>query len=200
MIDFLKQVLGGNGVNVAAAFMAGLNENSGPVREVLDEVSAWASALAKNAVLKWAPRLVFGRHCEQGTCEGPGFVLCDSCGKAACLSHSRIDYAGEGTCAACIEELLRAKQAGWAWPERPRRPKQVRRPTPPKDAVAESFRVLGLQAGASWDEVKSQYKKLVFKMSPDREQDEAARAKKTEKMKRINAAFQVLEEHYRRAA
>jgi len=58
------------------------------------------------------------------------------------------------------------------------------------------LRVLDLEQGASWEEVRNQYRRLVQKWHPDRYAD-AERGVAEERLKEINLAFSWLSIHYR---
>lgn len=54
------------------------------------------------------------------------------------------------------------------------------------------YKVLGVQPGASQDEIKSAYRNLVKKYHPDKYTDEVMKARATEKIKEINEAYDML--------
>lgn len=63
---------------------------------------------------------------------------------------------------------------------------------PPKDPVREAFKTLGLSPGASLEEIKKAYRRLMQQHHPDRQRDLAAQKAATEAAARINAAYQIL--------
>ena len=61
-------------------------------------------------------------------------------------------------------------------------------------AIVEAYRYLGLQPFAPFSEVRSAYKKLLFKYHPDRNNSTPEALKKaTETTTRINTAYQIIE-------
>jgi len=52
--------------------------------------------------------------------------------------------------------------------------------------------ILGVDLAATWNEIKSAYRKLVLEFHPDRVKEEVAKIKAEETLKRINAAYAVL--------
>lgn len=57
------------------------------------------------------------------------------------------------------------------------------------------FEVLGLQSNATWDEIKSAYRKLAMKYHPDRNPGDL---EVVEKFKEVQAAYEILEEKHGR--
>jgi DnaJ-domain-containing protein 1 len=77
-----------------------------------------------------------------------------------------------------------------------REPFNASRPIPPE--LRQDFAVLGLSPGASEEECKEAYKKLLKIHHPDRHgKDPEAMKKATEKTSRINAAYDRLEKWFR---
>lgn len=63
-----------------------------------------------------------------------------------------------------------------------------------ESVVRDAYRYLGLEPFAPFTEVKTAYRKLLFKYHPDRNSADQAQLKKaTETSARINAAFQIIE-------
>lgn len=59
--------------------------------------------------------------------------------------------------------------------------------------------ILGLHVGATWDEVRRTYRKMAMECHPDRaKQNDMPAEMATEKFKRVQAAYTVLEERFGR--
>ncbi len=170
-----------------------LHERKDAAGAVLEQLREWGTHLTKNALLKWTVSIATPRACESPDvssgrprrCHNHAIVTCDVCGRPCCLAHSRVDFMGDGICEVCIGEA-KARQRGEA-------------AKPSGMTVAEAFRVLKLKQTADFAEVKKRYRKLVFDHSADRPQSSKRRATNTEKLKEINRAFKVLQDHFQKA-
>ncbi len=60
------------------------------------------------------------------------------------------------------------------------------------------YEVLGLKPGASQEEIKAAYKKLIKQYHPDQYGDNPLRNLAEEKMREINAAYDQLTKNYRK--
>lgn len=190
---------------VLGSFLSAASEAAGPVRVVLDELSVWGTELAKNAAVKWVPRLVYPskcqvpriRHGHPEQCPNTALVECNACGKIVCLAHVRLDFGAEGICAACTLEIMAKKKgADWSWPEMPRPAEETA-----DDDLSEAYELLGVPDDASWKEVRAAYRQIAFDKSPDKVPDGSPeRAAREQTMKRINEAYAMLKKHYEEAA
>lgn len=181
---------------IAASFLGTAQMASS---KVSDQVLQWGALLVRNAALRWAPLAVQNVFCATADCSAQAFVPCAACGKAFCLGHSMLSYHGEGICEGCATELVASKRGVRAARQQQQR-QQAPAPAPKKDEAAAALRTLRLPKTASWDEIKSTYKKLCVKHNADKPQSAAARAKNTERLKEINGAYAVLRARYERVA
>lgn len=64
------------------------------------------------------------------------------------------------------------------------------------NALHKAYQVLGLDPGTAFESVKRRYKRLVMVWHPDRMQNDAGRREAEEELKRINAAYDTLKNHF----
>jgi hypothetical protein len=211
LFDRLKRAAGNIPWGTVASVMA-QNMASGPNAEaaysIMEQLHQWGSHLTENALRKWTVSVMNPTGCESPDvstgrprrCRSHAIVHCDVCGRPCCLAHSRVDYAGDAICEVCIGDAkARARGA----------PGGYRRATYDEDApkakpgadVDAALRTMKLPKSASWDEIKKRYRKLVVQYNADRPQSEKQRTLNVERLKKINAAFEVLRKvHEEKAA
>lgn len=211
---------------VAGAMAENLGANADASQEIIDQLKEWGSHLTKNALTKWAVSVVLPVDCDSPDvssgrprpCPSYAVVRCDVCSRPCCLAHARVDYMGDAICEVCIGEAkarARAGAGGYARPHahEPRQARQQRQqrhqepPPPPAERKygemtrAQALRTLKLDSNATWDQIKAAYRQLVVKHNADRPQTDHEREKNTARLKKINAAFEVLKaEHDGKAA
>jgi predicted transcriptional regulator len=69
----------------------------------------------------------------------------------------------------------------------------------PEALLQQALLLLGLQQGATWEQVQAAYKAAAVANHPDKYQG-AQREQAEARLKNINAAYEVLKGHYKRAA
>ncbi len=204
MVDLFERIRRVTGDIQWGSFVAvmarNVGESSDAAYEVVEQLKEWGSHLTKNALSKWPMAIVAPTPCacpvftggNSKPCEWLAVVKCDACGRPCCLAHARVDYAAEAICAVCIVGAKERAQAVGGYTnmnvEEPPRPGVMTR--------AQALKTLRLPATATWAQIKKQYYRLALKYNPDRpgKQQEA----NTERMKKINAAFEVLREAHER--
>lgn len=170
-----------------------VQSRSGTAGDVVASLRDWATHLAGSAVLHWgehaAKRIPCGSpDVSSGApraCPALSLFCCDVCGRPCCLSHARVDYLGGAICEPCIGEA-----------------KVRARGTPPKEEseadIRKAARILGVKEDASWDEIRTRFRELVFAHNADRPQSERSRQKNTDRLKKINWAFSVMKKREER--
>ena len=201
---------------VASVMADNLGADSVAAQEIIEQLKEWGAHLTRNALSKWTVSMMTPTPCDSPdvssgrplACASFAVVKCDVCGRPCCLAHSRVDYMGDAICEVCIGEA-KARRRSTAWADggpapysrphagQPRREGRAE-PPPPQESRsgqmsrAEALRALKLKSGASWTQIKSQYRKLVLKHNADRPQTDTERLKNTERLKRLNEAYSVL--------
>ena len=188
----LQEIFGNTRLSdIAQAFRGGFEGASGPVKEILDQIMEWGSHLTKNATAKWLP-VVLGNHKCSIDCGAQAVVKCDSCGRYCCLAHVRIDYGANASCAVCVsgygaasasEGAAGAADTSGDWA-----------------AIAKAYRTIGVPETATLDEVRTAYRKLVIQHHPDKARTEGSRKKREARLKRVNVAYKVLNDHLEKRA
>jgi hypothetical protein len=205
MVDLFERIRRVTGDIQWGSFVAvmarNVGESSDAAHEVVEQLKEWGSHLTRNALLKWTMAIAAPTPCacpgvasggKTKPCEWIAIVKCDACGRPCCLAHARVDYAAEAICAVCIVGAkARAQSYANVDAQAPGRPGVMTR--------SQALKTLRLSATAEWAQIKKQYYRLAMKYNPDRPGKQ--QAANTERMKKINAAFEVLrEEHERKAA
>lgn len=177
--DFFQQFLGG-----AAA----------QLEPVVRELGEWFSVLQGHALQRWAPVVLSGARCsvrkDKRPCGRAGITKCVLCKQVVCLRHAAIAHDATAICETCLDDYADVvKQHAEERPE----PEAA-----PGDTTAQkrsALRELGLTADATWDEVRAEHRALVKKYHPDKfaRSSAAERAKAEARIKKINAAYSVLE-------
>ena len=183
---------------VASVFAEEIHGRAGAAADILSQLREWGSHLSTNALVAWAPNLIRMAPCESPDvstgkprrCRSTALVECDICGRPCCLAHARIDYFAGGMCEVCVGVAKSAARREGTRYEAPR-PRKASEPD-----VAEALRALKLRPGATWDDVRARYKRLVVKHNADRPQSQKSRDKNTAELKKINGAFEVLRKHF----
>lgn len=210
LFERLKRAAGNIPWGTVASVMA-QNMASGPNAEaaysIMEQLHQWGSHLTENALRKWTVSALNPTGCESPDvstgrprrCRSHATLRCDVCGRPCCLAHARVDYMGDGICEVCIGAAkARARVA----------PGGYRRATyeeeapkaKPGDESAAALKTLKLPRDANWQQIKTQYRKLVLKYNADRPQSEKQRMVNVERLKKINAAYAVLKAQYEQKA
>jgi hypothetical protein len=175
---------------------------NGTGNEVLHQLRRWSAQLAKHALPRWTGAMLAPAACSlcRDTHAVLGLVRCDACGQPVCLGHVFLAEDAAGICFECAAVVTKKRRPGPPPRQQPG-PRRARQAQKQRDDLAAAFRVLGIMPGSGFAAVKKRYKKLVVEFSPDRPMEPAARAYYTERLKEINAAFEVLRKaHERREA
>lgn len=208
---------------VASVMAENMGADSVAAEEVIEQLKEWGAHLTKNALAKWTVSVMAPTPCDSPdvssghpkACASFAVVKCDVCQRPCCLAHARVDYMGDAICEVCIGDAKRMRRAA-AWADggaasyarphagQPRAERRQRQAPPPPPAAeppggmsrAEALRALKLKQGASWQQIRAQYRKLVVKYNADRPQTDEERAKNTAHLKKINAAYSVLKAHH----
>jgi hypothetical protein len=152
---------------------------------------------------------------EVHPCGTAAIGACVACGQATCFSHSMISPAdGQIVCYGCVGVAQKmAQKMGQDWRKQKKPPSQPRdRPSSSgpscccrypwaRDAECplhgmselrcEHLETLGLDDDASWDQIRTAFKKLALKHHPDRATTRGKTAAE-KRFKKINAAFEWL--------
>ncbi|GAG52498.1 unnamed protein product, partial [marine sediment metagenome] len=153
-----------------------------------------------------------GQLGERADCGSPAIGACMVCGKTVCIGHALVSPEH----IICLGCAYTAKQALPSIPKPPTGdPYQAQRPpweAPPSspfgfvdkpeedDLRRTHLATLGLDESADAAAVKDAYRKLAQKHHPDRAKGERQRKARERKLKELNAAYQWLTQHGRRAA
>lgn len=171
-----------------------VGDGAGAAGDIAGQVREWATYLITNALIKWPEVLSSGVTCESPDvssgkprpCQNHALATCDICGRRCCLAHARVDYMADAICEECIGK---AKARARAEPK-------AKPPTTDPQRVRRAFRTLGLKPSATYEEVRTKYRELVFKWNADRPQSAKSRERNTVRLQRLNDAYRVLREHF----
>lgn len=204
--------------DIANLFSAGFSPGRGSfasgAERIWLEAKQFSTTLLSAAAQRWLPFYAERHPCHvaelrEGVpfqCHATSVLPCDVCRLPTCLNHAQVDKFGQGTCFACVVEMVQLKQghahvhghaAGAAPPPPPPPPRQ---PPAEMDKIYEALKVLGLPPTASFKEVQSKHRKLAAKNHPDRARTAAAKAKAAAESIRVNSAFMELKKHFERSA
>lgn len=151
--------------------------------------------LVGRASIKWVERLAAAEQCHvlhrSVRCTGLAIAHCVICKNPTCLRHAFVDGSGEAVCFACLRPLV-----GSAAPQNGKRPPDPKPPAPDADEVAAARKLLKVKASASWDEVRTAYRKLTARWHPDKVRDAPGKEKAEAKLKALNHAYEVLKREY----
>lgn len=169
--------------------------------QVRDQVMKWLGYFAANAVTAAGPNVLDPDTCD--FCNELGLLDCQVCGARVCLAHSFVNHQAQAVCHECVRGVVGTKEDQRRARDQQHRERKAqraqRRPNPDEKLVA-ALKELNLEKGSSWEDVKAAYRFLALKNHPDRAKSAAGREKAEAKLKKINAAFEVLKAHYERAA
>lgn len=185
-----------------------------PLEDILGRFTVladWFQGLQQQAFARWSATLFSGIRCavveghraSTPVCSGPAVGQCGICMRPTCLRHAMVARNGDVVCLECINRAAVALRGqGFAPGSEPSvgrspPPPSVGRPPGPDEEhiYREHLRVFGLKPGATPDQIKAAYRKLVAKHHPDRAPP-AKREAATERLTKINAAFQYLKQRH----
>lgn len=179
---------------------------------VFEQVGQWMGHLSRNAAIHWGPNLLDPYECA--FCESDAVSECVVCKDPVCVAHGMISHRADLVCEGCVAKMVEQKQA-----ESPRKRKRKQAsdtyhhhhhhhhhqgapppgPSPRENQMQQAFLLLGLQPGASWEQVQAAYKAAAVANHPDKYQgDQKTQAEA--RLKNINAAYAVLKQHFQKAA
>ena len=165
--------------------------DTGAPRRVVDQLGQWFGHLARNAAINWSPNVADPVTCS--FCEEDAVTDCMVCEDACCVAHAHISHRAEAICDECVNKVMEKKG---------KKRKKRRQEQAPRNAgltPEQACMILGVQPGASWEEVQQAYKAAAVANHPDRFQG-AQRAQAESRLVNINAAMQVLKKYYTKAA
>jgi hypothetical protein len=174
-----------------SAFLSGVDTVAWPHRQALEQLGQFISHFASAAAQRFVPLLEQPCVCSMRGCRANAVLHCLGCGEPACLAHLHLSHRAEGLCDQCVRELLRG------------RPRAVPRRTvagPSQLELRQARQVLGVRAGASWEEIRLAHRRRAAKFHPDRARTAAQRQQLELKCRKINQAFDVLRAEYERRA
>lgn len=126
-------------------------------------------------------------------CEVQATFVCVSCRKFCCLGHCFVSWRGDAACWKCVSEHVKIKDASSASSGQPPgdgsppgRAAQV------KQQQLFSLRALGLQEGATWEQVGTAFRALGKHWHPDRHPENRAEAEAN--FKAVSAAYEFLKQ------
>lgn len=211
---------GGFGDFLGSLFSSVAGAQDGTHVRIWNELKPWVASLLPNATTKWLPRIASGIECEvplvsrgnftNRPCDHLAIGACDVCHRPVCLSHGRIDQAGDIICYICVADAMTAVPPLQRERARKRGPQQKPPPRPTEEApppgpnkpppspreLLEAFHVLGLEPGASWDAVRGAHRRLTAKYHPDRQRKTQA----SSKYLKVQEAFELLKRVYPEAS
>jgi DnaJ-domain-containing protein 1 len=208
LMDRLKRAAGNIPWSTVASVMA-QNMAAGPHAEaaysIMEQLHQWGSRLTDSALRKWPAAILAPTMCDSPDvstgrpkpCKSHATVRCDVCGRPCCLAHARVDYMADAICEVCIGEAKARARSATGGYKRPAYD-QGAPASPSGMSAAEALKALKLSQGATWQQIKAQYRKLAVKHNVDRPQSEKQRAMNVERLKKINAAYAVLREMHER--
>lgn len=178
------------------------------------ELMQWVSSVQRNGLVKWAPVMAARlpcscfRHAPGGgvmRCPKTALAPCLVCREVVCLEHAVIAPNADVCCVRCIDAMaersLREQAQGAPPPWYTRDPRPARGAPPPADppGVHEAerercLRLLGLERGASAEELHRVFRRVSAKLHPDRH-PEHKRAAAEQKYKKVSAAYAFLKDH-----
>ena len=180
------------------------------VARLMQHASKWAAVSASGIKCATNFRNPIG---EVRPCGSAAIGACSACGQATCFNHAMISPAsGQIVCYGCVGVAQRyARRMGSDW-DNEKRPPQQKQDRPSSSGIRCSCRfpwesdaqcpahgggvmrrthleTLGLDEDASWDKIRTTFKKLALKHHPDRGTTARARSRAESKFKKISEAY-----------
>ena len=193
----------------ASVMAQNLGTSGVAAQEIVEQLKEWGSHLTKNALSKWTLSVMSPTACDSPDvssgrpkqCPSYAVVRCDVCQRPCCLAHARVDYMGDAICEVCIGEAKgRARAAGYSRPHAPHEAPPPAAAPAGGMSVAAALKALKIPPRSTWEQIKRQYRKLVVKHNADRPQSDKQRALNVERLKKFNAAYEVLRREYEQKA
>lgn len=150
-------------------------------------------------------------------CDNFGIATCDVCHRPVCLAHGRIDQQGDAICYLCVAEAMKVlpplqRERARQEDQPPRRPGEQRyrerqqqppppppgtghAPPPPRQdpqKVLWAIKTLGVEPGATWEQVQKAHRTLSAKHHPDRQRTEAKKKTAEQRFKEVQVALEIL--------
>lgn len=207
LADFFRAAIGGNknetidALRSAAAIADTFDAFSGDAAQamLLDVLLPWAALVARNAVHKWGTRRRVCRFEHGGVaCRTKPIGQCHACNRPVCLAHAFVGADATLVCWPCMKvgaSNAKPWTPGSVDREDPSwRPAQPQQPDQP-DRVQWAYAVLGVDPDATDDEVRAAYKSASKKHHPDRAHGSDDARARTEKLKMINVAKEIVWRH-----
>jgi hypothetical protein len=187
----IEQLIG----HVAGRFAQGMRPDDPSTRRYAEALKN----LAEHALTKWlavsAAGMVCGselRHKRTGAakrCGAPAAGSCVVCNRATCIDHAMVSPSdGRLICHGCVMAVASSYSGQ---PDEARAQSEAR--------IRGALRTLGLEPGATVDEIRAAHKELAKRHHPDR-QPPSERADAERFMKTVNEAYSILVRHYEREA
>jgi len=166
-------------------------------------LAPWLKVFTLEAVPKIKRGMQFGHPCEcanesggvRSACAHTAAVACEACGRKSCLYHSFMAYRGEAICWHCVAEAIKmsAFPSGHDVRNGNGRPRSDQYKAKIEAEIARCLNILGLEAGASWDDVHKAFRDKSAKEHPDRF-PAGERHTAEERFKAVSAAYNFLKE------
>lgn len=181
-----------NAANIADTFDAFSGDSAQAM--LLNVLLPWAALVARSAVRKWGTQLSVCHFDHNGVrCQTKPIGQCHACGRPICLAHAFVGADATLICWPCMK--VGAANA---------KPWQSTNGEPGPESQSDSegpgrlqwaYVVLGVSPDSSDDEVQMAYRTHVRLNHPDRAVDDEDVKSRTEKLKMINIAKQVIWKH-----
>lgn len=207
LVDFFRAAIGSNkngtidALRSAAAIADTFDAFSGEAAQamLLEVLLPWAGVVARNAVHKWGTsrRLCRFEHAGVG-CRTKPIGVCHACHRPICLAHAFVGADATLVCWPCMKiGAANAKpwtagadvsdDDGWA--------PASRQQQDGTDRIEWACAVLGVSQDASEDDLRAAYKAASKKYHPDRAKNTSDAKSRTEKLKMINVAKEIIWRH-----
>jgi len=208
LFERIRRVTGDIPWDTFAQVMApNIGQSAVAAHDIVQQLKEWGAHLTKNALLKWSVTALTPTPCEcqersgkrPTPCRSLAVLQCDACGRPCCMAHARIDYMGDGICEPCIieaQERGRANYGTYARPHAGEEEATAPERKPGEMTPAQALKALKLPVTATWQQIRRQYHRLAVKYNADRPQTDKQRVQNTERLKKINAAYEVLRAQY----
>jgi len=208
LFEQIRRITGDVPWDTFARVMApNVGQSAVAAHNIVQQLKEWGAHLTKNALLKWSMTALTPTPCDcpelsgnhARPCSALAVLRCDACGRPCCMAHARIDYEGDGICEICIigaQERGRATYGTYSRPHARDAVPPAPERKPGEMTPGQALKALKLPVTATWQQVRRQYHRLAVKYNADRPQTDKQRAANTERLKKFNAAYEVLRAQY----